>query len=279
MKEAKLAQEPDVNLFTKHVVLVELDALMDTRLGTLHTLNPEYAIEAVQSLDYYNRISDDLSHCCAVTDAEYRAAYAVRDAEVLQSSRMTNLIFMLSNICVELDRQRRETPFTESVKVHLNVYPYQLDDSERFAIESALMCHLPMDVQVESVSIAPSALTPQYINSQYTGMLLYNFIDWIQRHYATFEHFRMAGVTILAPRLHAEHGAAFTAADLGPDVTDLDPYDMIAQSHAMFFGLEWLSPVHYCMITDTSLNDVQNELQRVPMVTTPTQAPTPPESL
>ncbi len=258
MKDAKLAQAADTNLFTKHVVLVELDALMDTRLGTLHVINPDLAIEAVQSMDYYHRISDDLSHYCSVKDSEFRAAYAKRGAEVLQSSCLTNLIFLLSNICSELDRQRRETPYTESVKVHLNVYPYVLDESERFIIESALMCHLPVDVAVESVSIAPNELTPQYIAGNYTGMILYNFIEWIQIHYATFERFRMAGVTILAPRLHAEHGTAFTAADIDQNEDGADPYELMAQAHAMFFGLEWLSPAHYCIITDQSLRETMN---------------------
>lgn len=243
----KLSLDPNENIRTQHVIFVELDALLDTRLGTLHGIDPMYGIAAFRSPDYYQRASDDFTALCEVTQAQYNAAYARRNEQTLQDSILTGVCFLLNDVCSKLEEQRLSSPFVESVEVQINLWPYQLDEDTRFWIENAVASFLPVDVTVSSISLPLDQLTLQLIKSTYTGLVLYHFADWMTTHCRDFEHTQIPGVTVIAPKLHREGQQAFTSKDLGEGLEHLDPYEAIEIAHAPLLGLEWEPVELFCI--------------------------------
>lgn len=258
-EQAKLSLDPNQNLNVAHVVYVELDALLDTRLGTLHGINPQYAIDVFRNPGYYTRVSDDFSAFCGVTKSEYDTAYAKRDVQTLKDSILTGACLLLNEICAKLEQQRLETPFVESVTVEVNLWPYQLDDESRFWIENAVASHLSVDVRVRSTFLAPHEVTLAHVKSVYTGMLQYNFGEWLALHCREFERVRIPGVTVIAPKLHKEGHVAFTSKDLGEGLEHLDPYEAIELLHAPLIGLEWEAIEVFCIVNSSILNRSQIE--------------------
>lgn len=252
--QPKLSLDPNRGFATDHVVYTELDALLDTRLGVLHGLDPQFAIDTVSNPNYFKRVSDDFSVFCGVRFDDYKLAYKKRDVGTLQDSIVTNAAFVLNSVCSELNRQRSETPFSKSVSVEVNIWPYDLTELEQREFENAVMSMVPMEVVVRIVNIPIEELKLRYVAKHYTGMLIYNFAEWLQLHCREFEEVTIPGITILAPKLHVEGNTAFTSKDLGSDIPDLDPYEMISMMHAPLMGLEWLEPHHFCMVTDQSVD-------------------------
>ncbi len=67
----------------REVILIELDALLDTRLGTI-SLMDEALARKMLDLDYPNRISDEFNLLSDEIDMSvYNRAYADRDIETL----------------------------------------------------------------------------------------------------------------------------------------------------------------------------------------------------
>lgn len=270
--EKKLLLNPNKGIATDHVIYTELDAILDTRLGTLHCMNEQFAIDAVQHANYSTRVSDDFSAFCGVTFEDYKAAYAKRDEAVLQASIVTNASFILNSVCGELVRQRIETPFTGSVTVEVNLWPYQLDAETRRDIENAIASLLPVDVHVRSCYVPIEQLTIRMVASRYTGMIIYNFAEWLQLHCREFEEVNIPGVTIIAPKLHTEGQTAFPMGYLGEGTEDLDPYEMISMLHAPLMGLEWAEPAHFCMVSQRSVESYEGSSERPDAYTPPTSA-------
>lgn len=247
---SKLSLNPNIGIAQDHVIYVELDALLDTRLGTLNVMNPKFAEDTVSKPGYFTRVSDDFSVFCDVTFEDYKAAYAKRDMVTLENSVVTNATFVLNSVVNELNRQRSETPFASTVTVEVNMWPYRPDSETRFELENAIASLLPMDIAVRSIDLPIDQLTLTHVARSYSGMLIYNFAEWMQLHVEEFKTVTIPGVTVLAPKLHAEGNKAFEPADLGNDVPGLDPYEMIMMFHAPLLGMELLDPYNFCMITE-----------------------------
>lgn len=257
--ENKLLQDPTTNIDIEQRILVELDALLDTRVGTLDLIDESYSIAAVKNPQYYKRLSDDFSKICGIDNCIYQAKYDARDIETLQHSMLSGAIFKLCDICVELERQRLKTPYTKSVEVVINLWPYRLDEETAFEIENAVSCHLPPDVKVSSIFTPLNELTPSLIKARFTGAIFYNFREWAKTNYVLLNDTPIAGVTVLAPKLQFGRDTPFTAEELQiPKELNMDPYDFLAVIHLPVIGLEWLDIAHYCLITEEMIEHYRN---------------------
>lgn len=184
------------------IVLVELDALLDTRLPTLGKINPEHAIKASTDPRYFGRIINDFTNICGVGREEFEAAFKERDVEILQASVITEIPFILNELVLKLEREALDTPFLSSVKVEVNIYPYQLDKDDQDAIATAVAARCGTETPVECISMPPQDMTPEFLKARYSGMFIYNFRDWMEAQLKNFEKVKMPRFTVMAPALY-----------------------------------------------------------------------------
>lgn len=241
-----------------NLVLVELDALLDTRLGTLHCLNPDYAVQALQSNKYFDRVMDDFTDICGVDKESFREAYGKRGMAELIASTITEIPFVLAELTMKLEADIIDTPFVSDVVVEINCYPYVLDAEEQDVLSNAVSCRLNEDTLVRCVRYAPEELTPALVKERYGGMILYNFRDWLGCQLEEFEKVKMPRITILAPALFHDEipkKDEFTKDGIRPEIT---AFQLTEVGLVEFFSLSLL-PIQLYSILKKPIAEIHRQ--------------------
>jgi|SRR6185312_5341776 len=192
-------------------ILIGLDEVLDTRLGTIGLLSGEAAKQCLSSKQYFERETDEFD---GVNMIEYKIRYAERDLAVLKNSVMTSAIFHLRDLLRQLKKQAVTTPNHDGVQVTVNLYPYPLSEEEKEELRRVLLERLNGGaslrvsgkdlVSIEFIYKKPEELTPAHCKASYGAMYMYNPWTWLNHFYKpeTFEtEVRLPEVIIYAPRL------------------------------------------------------------------------------
>lgn len=215
------------------IIYVDLDALLDTRLGTLAYLKNEYAVNALSN-DYMTRDRDEFKD---VSYEVFKKAYEKRDIDTLKLSTFTN-VFTLLQSCI---KSTFETAATNSnikpIQVQVNVYPYKLDEEEMSEISIAVWSRLKEMVDVNVVNINDAFLTPAYCKDQYSMMIRYDYQSWLKIHHDShaFDKVKMPTVSIVAPAIYQSRPSVEELEELQKQ--SIHPFDATEFSLAPFFTL------------------------------------------
>lgn len=232
----------------KHCVYVELDAILDTRLAVISSIDQDAAVKLLRSEEYYTRAIDDFSKLVEISKEQFEEAYLKRDKEILKQSRLTKIPLILDDLISKMEMLSTETPFVESLKVELNVWPYKLDEEERSLFASALMAFTGIETLVDVIYKDPETLTPSYIKGRYTGLILYNFRDWLKYHTEAFMKVQIPTLTILAPAIFKDTVPTpddYLATGMDPNVS---PFTLAEVGMASIFGLNLIDVKNYCIL-------------------------------
>lgn len=229
-------------------VLVELDALMDTRLGVITQLDDEAGLKCIQDERYFSRIIDDFSEICGISREVFREAYNKRDIRALEGGTITEVPFILAELTMKLGAETLNTPFVSEVVVHVNCYPYVLDEEEQEIIASAVAARCLEETRVMCVYIAPEHLTPSHILEHYSGMILYNHREWMEHHLEAFKTARMPRVSVLAPALYyaeVPDKDEFTRNGIAPHINGFQLSELATTE---LYSLSLLPAVYYSIV-------------------------------
>lgn len=200
-------------------ILVELDALLDTRLGTLASIDIDIANEIGQSEKYYNRYSDVMSQIDSrIDDKVFRDRYLKRNVSVLQNSLMTDVIHL---VCIGLESMMDNVHrgiLPKDVRVHINTYPYKIERNLKDLLEAAVLNHIPYEVAVSTVSIDYYNLTPGNLKANYRELYIYDIEPWIEIHKNTILDSPMTDIQIVLPKLSTSGN------DPTADSFDMEPF-------------------------------------------------------
>jgi hypothetical protein len=185
----------------KHTLLVQLDALLDTRLPSIAKLDPAAAVTLVKSEAYYRRQIDDFETLTGLTKAQTDEAYQARDVETLKGSRLTPMNVFVDTWVRKLEAEARDTPHVEDVEVHINIAPYDLDVEEQEVLLTTIMARIGVEAKAKIVSIPLQELTPALCKSTYTGLVLYDFREWMEFHALAFQSTPIPRLVVTAPAL------------------------------------------------------------------------------
>lgn len=188
----------------RHIVHIDLDSLLDTRMGTISLMDLDAAEELLKNDKYRNRVNDDIhSLSSKIDNALFQERYKRRNIETLQASRLTGMVPGLSTLLRKLVNDNLKAPMIEEFIVHLNISPYLgLTSAEKAAMVSWLNYYIPTDVGIEIVELSLKDLTPQYIKRTYAGVILYDLDGWLKLHIEELAVNKMPKVTMMVPVLH-----------------------------------------------------------------------------
>lgn len=146
-------------------ILIELDTILETRLGTIDLLNPEWAKKLIEA-GYQHRLSDDLDMFVPEIDMElYRKTYAKRDWQVLAHSAPTEFSVDLSRILDELLFDPKRLSPNGTTEIHVNIYPYDLTDAEKMEMVQAIHEITATIFYIKLVNIPPYSITFETIKA------------------------------------------------------------------------------------------------------------------
>ena len=182
-------------------LLIDLDSLFDTRLGTL-ILNNYHQLLPINTSNKYHIRLDDSFHG-SVDKTKFYEDYAKRDKETLANSTLTLAIDIVKDFVASTLRADPTSPILFYPKVYINIYPYKLEQDEVDNIVLGLHSHLKGKAQVEAIYLDPAMLSIDYINQHLSVMVMYEYNKWLdaQTELGSFKTKACPSVTLMAPRI------------------------------------------------------------------------------
>ena len=186
--------------------LVMADCLWDTRLATVAYFDSDYAAKLLLS-GYATRKSDRFKRGSKKFSAEfYDQKYAARDWDTtIRNSTQTRLYDYIHELIVDEIRQQVLPAEMQKFVLHLNVWPYELDQEWRMEVIEIIRTMIPLLHDVDVVSIPIQELTPKKISaSQYTATFIYDLEEWFNYHVDAIAEIRMPQHYVIVPDLLAD---------------------------------------------------------------------------
>lgn len=180
------------------IIYVNLDSILDTRLGTLGKIDPKLAASVLDN-GYRDRLIDRFT---GVDDAVFKDAYAKRDLETLKMSVVTNVSFLLRRIIKDGLALAVQQQKITRLNIDLNVWPYEFSPGPMTdMLISCMRVHAYENAVVRIISIEPKHLTPEYAGKNYQMLIMYDWLEWFTLHKTFFEKKGIPSVAFIAPQL------------------------------------------------------------------------------
>lgn len=181
--------------------LIDVDMLLDTRLGTLAKMNPEYPT-IVLSNGWHHRPGDFYEQWIqGFNRKEFDRLWAVRDNETMSLSLPTAYLPELVSDLNFMYTNSINHPHVEGNVLKVNIYPFLLTDDERDVLADIMRGYVGNGIKVEVVRIPPEDLTPERIRTEIDVMVRYDFDDWFTLHHEELLENKMPSKIYKAPLL------------------------------------------------------------------------------
>lgn len=229
-------------------VLVELDTLLDTRLGTLSRLDQKAARDALKG-DYRQRRVDDFEKISKgrITNDDFWESYRRRDKETLARSRVTGIPLLLFDLSREVEGQKVATPFVEKFQIDLNVYPYEFEDWEQRELKALVRSYVAFETSVNIVSYPIEEITPIRIKENWGGVILYEFDRWFTQHVESLNENPIPRCLMFVPALLVREPE--NESDLiVEEAENLTPFNVLEMSMVEYLALEMLKVEEFSII-------------------------------
>ncbi len=184
-------------------VLIDLDSLLDTRLGVLAGLDEAAVRTVIGTPAYWQREHTDWHVLTGgrVTNETFQSAWKARGNDDLRRSVMTGIILVLSRVLTEYNRNMQEGIVEDDVCLEVNLHPYSLEYDELEELEGVLHELLYPELTVSFCSRPLEELTPKVLNETYAAVFLYDFPPWIKHHCFNLGKQRCPGLNVVVPKL------------------------------------------------------------------------------
>lgn len=160
-------------------LLISVDALLDTRAGTLALMDLSKSAALMKNVHYACRIVDWFE---GFDQKEFAKRYAERDAKTLSMSMISRTYKILQDFVHRCFNRSLDTPHEILPEIHLNFYPYKLSEEVQELFLRALQKKVPQAPRVMAVNYSNEELTPAFLKANYGTVVCYDFFDWIEVH-------------------------------------------------------------------------------------------------
>lgn len=228
--------------------LIDINTILDTRLGVLARLDKEAANKVAHSDWYPVRSSDDWESVTegVISNEAFKEMYERYEVETLVESLMTGFIHLLRKDVSDAAPELEMKGIEGTIDFDINVYPYRLLASEKEIIRRSVARYLPIPAAVHIVDTAYHLLTPSLLDTKYDMLTIYNYEDWLKYHHEELINNPIKEFTIFHPRI--------AASGVAPEPDDIfrDPFlvvPMVLLSHVQITpvptGLvSWSKPLY-----------------------------------
>jgi hypothetical protein len=231
--------------------LVELDAILDTRLALMDTLDPEAAVKLIQSPAYFKRQVDKFEAICGMDDQIYQEAWKTRTKDVLKRAINTPTIDLVHYMLIEVENLALTDPMIAGARLDINVYPYKLTQAERDGIAWAIAHRAGWRSRIRVLDQPPIYFTPAIVRHDYQVMVMYNHNAWLEAQSSELfaSEVGLPGVTLYAPRLAKDEMPPKESYDLRKYGVkhEFDIFEAVAHAVTQYITLEYLPIDQYCI--------------------------------
>ena len=156
-------------------MIVDLDSIFDTRLGTLAKFGfVEY--QEAQLGGFFKRPSD---HFRGIDPIKYEKLYKERDQDTLAMSGITHVVSLLRDFVGRVNTAAVTAPIQKTPRIDINMYPYDISENAQKLIESGLRTLIQDRFDLGFVRYSMSDLHYDLVKFTYDHMVMYNIGEWI----------------------------------------------------------------------------------------------------
>lgn len=185
-------------------LLLDIDALFDTRLGTVAVHRPEAASALATNPAYFEREYTDWADLTqgVVDNDTFNAWYASRDETVLRRSMVSGIITFLARLFAEHHRNIIDGLHQDTLDIVINTYPYRVSDNEKTELIAILQDRIFFpDLGVDFCHLSLDELTPDHLDSHYSSAILYDFPTWMKKQCWALAKHPCYGLDMVVPKL------------------------------------------------------------------------------
>lgn len=180
-------------------ILVELDCLLDTRLGTIARIDPQLAAQLLIDNKWHTRRSD---HVDGLDMNRYHALYSQRDAETLRHSVVTGLFARLRNDLVRLVETGQAEAQSGGIRLMVNLYPYQISEEVKTQLVEIFAAETLASATIELVDYSVEQLTAEFCKRTFQAMFMYDYNAWLNAHASEFQACQLPQVALVSPEIY-----------------------------------------------------------------------------
>lgn len=241
-------------------IVVDLDALLDTRLATIAGLYPDIAKQIVEDPElfyrYQTRRSDEFSRLHpGINNAAYQAAYDNRNVATLKRSTITEMIPFLSMLVQEIERAEiTGDAEVDGGELILNTWPYQLTEDEEYAFQVAVLTRAGLHTPVSCVRLAPHEMTTGRIaEEKWVGIVSYSLETWLRETFRVYPKDKkptcVPAASFITPGLlSTEEGVDDPTKRQMPNGDSLDPFIATKWNYAELIGIVFTPPSAFSIL-------------------------------
>lgn len=228
-------------------ILINLDCLLDTRQGTLLTINPEVAYEITSKEDYHARESDEFAseQYGALSTELFEQVKEKFKHEIIFKSLKTKMYLFLQELIDGYVKLALTTPHVSTITLEVNLFPYQFTDTQVEYLMKALIAHLGNAAAISIVNFDIKQMPLKAIAEKYESVIMYNPVDWLNYRHNELKVGTMKDLTLYIPKMNAVR--ALTDKErksISKNVSDV--YKFTEMIFAGFVRLNYVPVEYYC---------------------------------
>lgn len=233
---------------SEFTLLLDLDAMFDTRMGTLLDLHPDIG-DTLDVKAYRSRKIDNWGVLTKgrVSDEEFKVHYAQRGIDILSKCIISGTIPLIMNYVDSIrDRYIRGVDIT-SISIDINTYPYTLPGPIADTLQNCLRALLPVYVQVGMCRLSIEDLSPEMIKSHYSGWVTYDIHPWLEVYHEDLLATPLNGLSVITPKLFKrEPGESI---DEEEDIfKGMDKHGLLEMVMEDFLHIEHINVSDFCFV-------------------------------
>lgn len=178
-------------------VLFQLDALLDTRVGTAYRLGAT----DIDWGGYIERTHSKVWEFFGLEQDVFEEAYRRRNIETLELSMATEMFKQIPYIMRNKLVAAVSTPLHDRPEIVINYWPYNLSAEAAAAIKQAVFDSLPDKgrMRVTMVYRSIEKVTVKYLKDNFCDYILYDLTEWLEYNNKGFEETPIPEVSIVYP--------------------------------------------------------------------------------
>lgn len=188
-------------------IIIDIDALMDTRLGAVNLLyGPDKGFELTSSTEYYSRTLYDIDlGTQLLPHSVYLNLMKSASIDVFQSSIRTRMLEFVIEIGAEIFNKNIDIGKSTIVEICINIKNYKFTEEEITTLIYIIRNLTKQNFDITIESYTDTQLSPQWLKLNAAAVIKYDYVDWINKHH---QHFISCApnseFTVFVPRLMLE---------------------------------------------------------------------------
>jgi hypothetical protein len=230
-------------------IYVDVQSLLDLRIGTLMTISPEFAIALSQDKSYYERTVEKFGNTELgyLEKSLYDSVYAAYPTRVLKNSILTKAHLFVLDLCCAFSEKESNT----SIEIAVNTYPFEFTAQETKEFILCLTQYVGnlFYITVNCTNIKDLGVVD--VSDNYMALIMYNPKPWLDAHARQLQKGATKSVKLYTPRVN--HIREFTAEEEKQiKKTGHDLFELTRLALAPAIGIEYIHISVFSADTDTN---------------------------